>query len=277
MQLPRTKQYIVPQPSPTTKPHTRVIQWCGCRGGDSSGGEGGCHANRRGWGLHNVEDLHQRGLVADQCAQACQTRHTHIGVWRAQKCRWQSQPQWQKNGRVLLTKTMVTQYNSQHKIPLPPEKRKQRQHSVSCTVHSIVMSEKAWCSYEHSGHLPIPIVRTARLYSTVQSASKDDAGFFYMGHHSYGQHWLSFLQKPFWRCQCRIRHRLSLSLSPPAGTLVPVSQCSKSKTSLLLVCLHACTHHNNFVWEEVMYLFGAIWNQMTSHLHCHCECMHSSQ
>lgn len=83
---------------------------------------------------------------------------------------------------------MVTQYNSQHKIPPPPEKRKQRQHSVSCTVHSIVMSEKAWCSYEHSGHLPIPIVRTARLYSTVQSASKDDAGFFYMVHHSYGQH-----------------------------------------------------------------------------------------
>ena len=136
MQLPRTKQYIVPQPSPTTKPHTRVIQWCGCRGGDSSGGEGGCHANRRGWGLHNVEDLHQRGLVADQCAQACQTRHTHIGVWRAQKCRWQSQPQWQKNGRVLLTKTMVTQYNSQHKIPPPPPPRKKETKTTQCFMHS---------------------------------------------------------------------------------------------------------------------------------------------
>lgn len=161
MQLPRTKQYIIPQPSPTTKPHTRVtdrcscqgqnnpqwpnpawqpnfipeslsdvvakdktihstptsrttkphtrvIQRCGCRGRDSSGGEGGCHANWRGWGLHNVEDLHQRGLVADQCAQACQTCHTHIGVWSGQKCRWLSQQQKSPKNDSAVDKTMVT-------------------------------------------------------------------------------------------------------------------------------------------------------------------------
>ena len=46
-----------------------------------------------------------------------------------------------KNGRVLLTKTMVTQHKLQHKIsslPQPPQKGN-RQLSVSCTVHSIFM------------------------------------------------------------------------------------------------------------------------------------------
>ena len=72
-----------------TKPHTRVIERYSRQGGDSSGSEGGCHADGRGGGLHDVEDLHQRGLVADQRAQTCQTCHADIGVWRGQKRRQQ--------------------------------------------------------------------------------------------------------------------------------------------------------------------------------------------